>query len=442
MIQIYLSNLHSHEETDEVGADEPYVLATAVNLASVVNVAGFPVPLPAFDVVKYGPFDDVDDEDTVYAPGISQSFWGVTGRPVALANPDQGIFVVGLMENDNGDPEALRGIVKGIVGGSMVGSLSLDRTDKVNALIRDVNSALGTPTGGPNFDEKIGGPQELRFSREELSRAEAGQTVKKTLTFEGDGGRFDLTFEARNPGWQQFELAPPGSAAANGGITTVSRIPSSMETWWIGANGSVQDAYWYEGGQWQRFELAPGGSASTNGGITAVSRIPNSMETWWIGANGSVQDAYWYEGGQWQRFELAPGGSASTNGGITAVSRIPNSMETWWIGANGSVQDAYWYEGAQWQRYELAPAGSAATDGDIVAVSRIPNSMEVWWVGANGSIQDAFWYEGGQWQRFELAPAGSAATDGEITAVSRIPNSMEISWIGVNGSVQDSYWYA
>ncbi len=43
------------------------------------------------------------------------------------------------MENDNGDPEALRGIVKGIVGGSMVGSLSLDRTDKVNALIRDVN---------------------------------------------------------------------------------------------------------------------------------------------------------------------------------------------------------------------------------------------------------------------------------------------------------------
>ncbi len=64
MIQIYLSNLHSHEETDEVGADEPYVLATAVNLASVVNVAGFPVPLPALDVAKYGPFDDVDDEDT------------------------------------------------------------------------------------------------------------------------------------------------------------------------------------------------------------------------------------------------------------------------------------------------------------------------------------------------------------------------------------------
>ena len=241
--------------------------------------------------------------------------------------------------------------------------------------------------------------------------------------------------------WQRFELAPAGSASASGGITAVSRIPNSMEVWWIGADGSVQDAYWYEGGQWQRYELAPAGSASASGGITAVSRIPNSMEVWWIGADGSVQAAYWYEGGQWQRYELAPAGSASTNGGITAVSRIPNSMEVWWIGANGSIQDAYWYEGSQWQRFELASAGSASTSGGITAVSRIPNSMEVWWIGANGSIQDAYWYEGSQWQRFELASAGSASTSGGITAVSRIPNSMEVWWIGANGSIQDAYWY-
>ena len=143
---------------------------------------------------------------------------------------------------------------------------------------------------------------------------------------------------------------------------------------------------------WRRFELASAGSASTNAGITTVSRIPNSMEAWWIGADGSVQGAYWYDGGQWQRYELAPAGSASPNGGISAVSRIPNSMEVWWVGANGSIQDAFWYEGGQWQRFELAPAGSASPDGGISAVSRIPNSMEVWWVGANGSVQDAFWY--------------------------------------------------
>jgi hypothetical protein len=77
----------------------------------------------------------------------------------------------------------------------------------------------------------------------------------------------------------QFELAT--GAALRGGITTVSRIPNSMEVWWIGANGSIQAAYWYEGSKWERFTLAPAGSASTACGIAAVSRIPNSMELWW-----------------------------------------------------------------------------------------------------------------------------------------------------------------
>ena len=143
--------------------------------------------------------------------------------------------------------------------------------------------------------------------------------------------------------WKQFELAPANSAFNGSKAASVSRIPNSMEVWWIGANGSVQDAYWYDGGQWGRFELAPAGSAAPNGGITAVSRIPGSMEVWWIGANGSVQGAFCYEGGQWGHYELAPAGSASTSGGIKAVSRIPNSMEVWWTGANSSIQDAYWY---------------------------------------------------------------------------------------------------
>ncbi|PEW59101.1 hypothetical protein CN443_15265, partial [Bacillus cereus] len=182
--------------------------------------------------------------------------------------------------------------------------------------------------------------------------------------------------------WRSFELAPTGNASINGGISAVSRIPNSMEVWWIGANGSVQGAWPDEGGQWGRYELAPAGSASPNGGITAESRIPSGVEVWWIGANGSVQGAYWPDkGGQWGRYELAPAGSASPNGEITAKSRIPSGMEVWWIGANGSVQGAYWPdERGQWGRYELAPAGSASPNGGITAESRIPSSVEVWWI--------------------------------------------------------------
>jgi hypothetical protein len=101
--------------------------------------------------------------------------------------------------------------------------------------------------------------------------------------------------ERRSMSWSTFPLSGNGSAAPASGIAAVSRIPGSMELWFIGADGSVQGAYWYEGFNWQRYELAPAGGAATAGGIAAVSRIPGSMELWFIGANGSVQDHYWYE---------------------------------------------------------------------------------------------------------------------------------------------------
>ncbi|WP_405504706.1 hypothetical protein [Streptomyces purpurascens] len=46
---------------------------------------------------------------------------------------------------------------------------------------------------------------------------------------------------------------------------------------------------------WQQYEVAPGGSADSDTGVAAVSRIPGSMEVWWIGAGTSVEGAYWYE---------------------------------------------------------------------------------------------------------------------------------------------------
>jgi hypothetical protein len=254
-----------------------------------------------------------------------------------------------------------------------------------------------------------------------------------------DGSVWDANwYEGAN--WGNFQIAPAGSASGSGGIAAVSRMKNTMEIWWIGANGSLQDAYWYEGGKWSRQELAPAGSASLTGNITAVSRIQNSMEVWWVGANGSLQDAFWYEGGKWNRQELAPPGSASVSTGIAAVSRVPTSMELWFVGANGSMQDAYWYEGGKWNFLELAPAGSASLSTGIAAVSRVPKSMELWFAGANGSLQDAYWYEGGKWNRQELAPAGSASLSTGISAVARIPSSMEVWYVGTDGGVKGNIW--
>lgn len=293
MINIHLSYIHCDEETNEVGNDEPYVLVVSVALTP--SVRGVTVQTPvASDVVVY-PFRNMHTGGRA-AFGEFESFWGIGGVPAALLNPDDAIFIVAMMENDSGDPQLARGLVDTAVNASLIESLAVSRPGKVTTLMRDVDSARRTPTGLPNFDDAIGAPQELRFSASELQRAESGQTVTKTMVFEGDGGRYTLMFDARNKAWRQFELAPDRSALATGGIAAASRRPDSMEIWWIGAEGSVRGAYWYEGQSgWRQYEIAPAGSASTDGGVAAVSRNPNTMEIWWIGVRGSIRDAFWYE---------------------------------------------------------------------------------------------------------------------------------------------------
>jgi hypothetical protein len=84
--------------------------------------------------------------------------------------------------------------------------------------------------------------------------------------------------------WQQFPLGVPASSATTSRVAAVSRVPNSLELWWMGSDGSIQGAYWYDGGIWQRYQLAAPGSAAPSGAIAAVSRIPSSLELWYVGA--------------------------------------------------------------------------------------------------------------------------------------------------------------
>ena len=306
MSQIYLHSIHCHEETDEVGPDEPYVLVTAVNLASSVEVAGFPVPLPAYEVVRYG-FSDVDDEETHGAPGVSQSFWGINGQPLIVTDPDSVIFVVGLMENDDGDPDALRGAVKGVVGGSMLGSLTGSRDDKVAALIRDVDAAMGLPTGAPNFDDKVG-VAELRFTTDQLRRAEAGETIQQAIYINGDGGRYELVFEARNyqaSGWSGVAdnwRSLGGIFPVGAPVTAVARKPGQLDLFICGNDGRIYTSWWTEGQDWSGIadNWRPiGGFFPAGARVAAVARTPDSLDLFITGNDGRVYTSWWFQGGDW-----------------------------------------------------------------------------------------------------------------------------------------------
>jgi hypothetical protein len=190
MIYISLDSIRCHSETDEVGADEPYVIVTSVDLRT-------PSPVPNSRAYLYGPFDDVDDQET--HPSGFQSFWGLNGEERALPNPDDAIFIVSLMENDNGDPGNLRGIIALAATGTLSATIGASRETRVSRLLQDIDSAMGTVTGAPNFDDKIG-IQELRFTPGDIALAETGNPAFRALRIQGDGGDYTATFKAINRG--------------------------------------------------------------------------------------------------------------------------------------------------------------------------------------------------------------------------------------------------
>jgi hypothetical protein len=190
MIYITLDSIRCHTETDEVGADEAYVIATSVDLET-------PSLVPNSRAYLYGPFQDVDDQETHFS-GF-QSIWGLNGEERALPNPDGVIFIVSLIENDDGDTENLRGIIALAATGALSATIGASRATRVSRLLQDINSAMGTVTGGPNFDDKIG-VQELSITPGDIDLAETGNPAFRALRFQGAGVDYTTTFKAINRG--------------------------------------------------------------------------------------------------------------------------------------------------------------------------------------------------------------------------------------------------
>jgi len=245
--------------------------------------------------------------------------------------------------------------------------------------------------------------------------------------------------------WKQYQLSGTGSISPTGKMAAISRNANAMEVFWIGADGSVQDRYFYDGAGWKGFTLAPAGSASTKGGITSVSRRSEAIEVFWIGRDGSVQDGYFNEVVGWKRFTLASAGSAPETASITAISRFFNTMEVFWTGTDGSVQDKYFHDSGGWNGFTLAPAGSASTTGGITALSRASQCMAVWWVSPQGFVQGANWGAceknapaNGWYPRPKVI--GSAATTSSIAAVTRGVNTIHLFWMAPDGRIDTATW--
>ena len=188
-------------ETNEVGSDEPYVLVFAAKIKNVANL----VNVPAAVTIKYGPWENVDKGDLV-STGLNiggqqilpiQNFWGLGGSAEELTKPEDAIFLVALMENDDAAPGGIRAGLHAQLFASITSyaNAGMSRATMISKLKKDIKDVLTgiTVTGIPNSDDFVN-VAELSFSAAEISTANT-QTVSKNIVLKGDGGEYRLRFE-------------------------------------------------------------------------------------------------------------------------------------------------------------------------------------------------------------------------------------------------------
>lgn len=173
-----LKTIHSSNDSTEIGNDEPYLLVVGVDFTNVHALV--------VDTTRYGPFSLAKSETAttvampfgtpaaVYdlmdtLPGVvRRPFWGLqSNMPTPIADIDKMVFVMIMMENDDGDPQHIRDLVHGAVLHALARLLkdpavpppnSLMRGHFMTAITNAVNNlrSSGALDGGLNDDDFVG----------------------------------------------------------------------------------------------------------------------------------------------------------------------------------------------------------------------------------------------------------------------------------------------
>lgn len=256
-------------------------------------------------------------------------------------------------------------------------------------------------------------------------------------------------------GWRRPYPVPGPVSSSTGGLAAVSRKDKTMETFWIGPFGSVHGADWYDEGdrKWHEFRdpIAVVGRAHPTSGLAALSRRSDHQEIWWVGLDGSIQAAYWYESRpSWQPYQIDGTGfdTAARASGVAVVSRRTDAMSAFWIKPNGEVEGAYWRDSGdhKWKLYTrkvAADPDSAARAQCIAAVARTSETIDVVWITPDGAVRGANWTDGAgaDWRPYTVAGPGSAVVDSGVAVISRTADSMDAFWVAPGDySVRGARW--
>lgn len=165
----------------EIGDQEPYLV-----IATVDKPPGL-LSVPALHCVLVGPWTGMRAGSTRFANSDSPAFWDIDEDPKVITDPQNVIFLIGVVENDGASPDEIRSLVQTSLLLSLAQNFQHDYDTLADTLASAMTGAIDTVRGagiGPgnlNFDDRIGVGR-LNLTDDDLDTIDALGAHDKALT--------------------------------------------------------------------------------------------------------------------------------------------------------------------------------------------------------------------------------------------------------------------
>jgi hypothetical protein len=450
-LQIQLHSIRCLNESSEASAsDEAYVIVAGAGLRP--PFAGLPIPaLPNQQVVSYGIFTDMDDDDEAPVIVDGRPFWGFDGTPRDILDPSDVAFVVSVMEQDNGTPAQYVELVNVKMGLSLTASAGdpdpRSRAARLATDISNVLNAIDVPIPFAFDDDHIA-TQLLPLDAGDLA---AGPPRDRRMVFSGDGAEYELIIRVSHTGWEHNVPSTVPAAPGTSPTTWFTPTDNVQHIAYAGADGAVQEAFFRLGGAGWEHNVPSAGQVAVAPGTSPTAWFTpseNIQHIAYVGADGAIHEAF---------FRIGGGGGWEHNVPST-VPAAPNTSPTSWFtpgeniqhiayaGADGAVHEAFFRIGgtAGWEHNVPSAGQMGIAPGTSPTAWFTPgeNIQHIAYVGADGAVHEAFFRigGGGGWEHNVPSTVPAAPGTSPVAWFTPTDNVQHIAYAGADGAVHEAFF--
>jgi hypothetical protein len=240
--------------------------------------------------------------------------------------------------------------------GSCLASISVNSTNQQVWWIAETGAIDGQVNSGQGWTSPgTGAGEAYPFNKAGIASTTNGGSMTSLLLEYNNGtilfwvdpkGAIGCCRWFTGSGWQAvFDALPAGTASATTQLTTLS-VDGSAYLFCVAPDGAIVGASWPDAtsatlGPMSQFEVAPSGSAAPDGGLASISVNAQEIAVLWTTLKNNIDMAFLFEGGySFRNFERPITVAQSVLGGtgIAAYSMEANQCSVWWIGQSSDLR--------------------------------------------------------------------------------------------------------